>query len=134
MAVIVKLGQNDPKERPLPKSGTAIERATGFRLPFGEGDEWFQDRRIVLGLAGGVVAAGLAWGIMASQSPQGPLAGVKPTPAKPTLSEAEADAQYAAAAKAKATLPGGYDADPDNATTAPKVDPRAAAADPTPDD
>ena len=137
MAVVVKLGQNDPKKRPGPKSAVAAKGApqsAGFRLPFGEGDEWFHDRRIVIGLASGVVIAGLAWGVMAMQSPKGPLNGVKPTAAKTTMSDEEADAKNAAAAtKAKATLPGGYDADPDNATTPTKVDPKAANADPNPD-
>lgn len=133
MAVIVKLGQNDPKKRPLAKTGASAS-TPGFRLPFGDGDEWFHDRRIIIGAATGVVVAGLAWGVMAMQSPQGPLAGVKPSAPQAMLSEAEADARNAEAAKAKATLPGGYDADPDNATTAPKVDPRAATADQTPDD
>lgn len=137
MAVVVKLGGNDPSKRPVPKSAAAAKAGAapaGFRLPFGDGDEWFQDRRILGGIAGGIVLAGVAWGLMATQSPKGPLAGVKPSAPKATMSEAEADAaNAAAAAKAQATLPGGYDADPDNSTTAPKVDPRAANADPNPD-
>jgi hypothetical protein len=137
MAVVVKLSGNDPKKGRGAKSAVAAKvarRNTGFRLPFGESDEWFCDRRLVIGIASGVVVAGLAWGLMAMQSTIDPLAGVKPSAAKASMTDEEADAKNAAAAKARAkTLAGGYDADPDNATTAPKVDPKAANADPNPD-
>lgn len=136
MAVVVKLGGNDPKKGPMPKSAGAATKASttgaGFRLPIGEGDEWFHDGRILGAIASGIVIAGIAGGLMATQSPQRPLAGVKPSAPQTMPTEEQINASIAA--KARPTLPGGYDADPDNATTPPKIDPRAAAADPTPDD
>src|SRR5688500_4519039 len=98
MAVVVKLGGNNPKKRPMPKGAAEAKH----------GDEWFHDRRILGGIAGGIVLAGVAWGLMSVQSPAGPLAGVKPSAPQAVPTEEQINASIAA--KARPTLPGGYDA------------------------
>ena len=72
MAVIVKLGQNDPNKRPQHKSAVATEKgvrpASNSRLTSGGSEQWFRNHRILGAIAGAIVLMAVMWGVLNLQA------------------------------------------------------------------